>query len=358
MELKVVKTGEEMTQLREQWERLEQQDPDIAIYSTYRFVRAWWQSFGRRANIRLHLVCVYHNNALVGIGPFAVVERRKGPFRYKLLEFAGRGDYLNVLTDRSLNPLTVIKYIFQGLVPGDWDITQLSYIPASSQLAAYLLKSADNPYCQPLVENPYIEIADFADFGRYAEKNLPANVAQYRNKLDRNEDLRFEAVYGNGDGIFEEISQLHRLEKEFLVGEKGRKERQTLFDNRYVADYVRALFLEDEDILTFIYRGREDKLLGYKTCYLYKRVAYSWNGAYNPEYHRYRIGKILYYDILKYLFETGIADRYDFGAGRYPWKFEWTDSFSTTYKYEKAVTGRGKRLAKIRSAANALGGGK
>lgn len=358
MEVKIVSTGEEMAQLQEQWERLEQQDPDIAIYSTYGFVRAWWQSFSRRSNFRLHLVCVYHNNVLVGIGPFVQVERQRGPIRYKILEFAGRGDYLNVLIDRSLNPLTVIKYIFQSLAKGDWDIIQLSYIPASSQLAAYLFKSQENPYFQPLVENPLIDFTAFASFRQYAEENLPANVVKYRNKFSRNEGLRFEAIYGNRNDIFEEISQLHRLEKEYLVGEKGRKERQSLYEKRYVADYIRELFQRDKDILTFTYRGRDNQLIGYKTSFLHKGTAYSWNGAYNPEYNSYSIGKILYYDILEHLFATGIVHRYDFGAGRYQWKFEWTDNFSTTYKYEKAVTGRGKRLDKIRSTVTALRGGK
>src|SRR5690606_874844 len=36
--------------------------------------------------------------------------------------------------------------------------------------------------------------------------------------------------------------------------------------------------------------------------------------------------------ILEFLFSQDQFDRFDFGAGRYPWKFEWTDQFTSTYR--------------------------
>lgn len=357
MDIRIVSNSKELAALQPHWERLEKQDPDLTFYSTFRFIRAWWDSFCGNPNYRLQAVCVYQNQDLVGIGPFTVVQRRKGPFTLRSLEFAGRGDYLNVLTDRSLNPLTIIKYIFKALAAApSWDTIRLTNIPASCQLAAYLLKSEDNRYFLHQIENPFTNLTDYEDFPQFAKKNLPGKVVKLRNKLAREVGFQFEVVPGNRDGVFQKISQLHRLEKQFLVENMGRGERHSLYEDKFSSDFVQNLFTGTDNVLTFLYKDEEGNLLGYKTCYLYDRVALTWNGAYNPQYYQYSIGKIFYFDILRYLIENRLADRFDWGAGRYQWKFEWTSDFSATYKYEKALTKLGKGFLRARALFHGLKG--
>lgn len=72
--------------------------------------------------------------------------------------------------------------------------------------------------------------------------------------------------------------------------------------------------------------------------FLFRRTALSWTSAYHPAVAGYRLGKVLQYDILTELLATGEADHFDFGAGRYPWKFEWAESFDASYRLRMAAS--------------------
>lgn len=355
MDVRIVSTTEGLEDLQQPWERLEQQDPDTTFYITFRYIKAWWDSFCAKPGLKLHIACVLHNQAVVGIGPLVVTEQRKGPVILKMLEFAGRGDYFNFLVDRTLNPQTIIKYIFKALEEnGDWDIVRMTNIPGHSQLAAYLFKSKDNPYFRHQIENPYADLSGYSDFAGYKAGNLPTKVIKLRNKLEREVGFQFQAVPGNRDGIFARISQLHRLEKQYLVKQMGKSHRHSLFEDKYISQFVRKVFEGTDNVLTFVYSDREGNMLGYKTCYLFNRVALSWNGAYHPEFNKYSIGKIFYHDILEYIMDNKLADCFDWGAGRYQWKFEWTNTFTSTYKYEKPLTKKGRGFLKSRALFQAL----
>lgn len=355
MEVKIVNTSEELAALQEPWERLEQQDPDVTFYSTFLCVKAWWDAFSTKPGVSLHIVCVYQNQDLAGIGPFAVVTEKKGFLEQRVLQFAGRGDYLNVLTDRALNPDTVIKYMFAALTEKpEWDVVRLSGIPAQSQLAGYLLKSGDNEYFRHQIENPYADLRGYASFDQYKQQNLPGKVVKLRNKLQREEGFEFAAVPNNQGDIFARIARLHREEKQFLVAQMGRGYRHSLYEDPHISGYVQNIFDRADNVLTFLYQDSAGGLLGYKTCYLYKGTALSWNGGYNPRYFQYSIGKILYYDILDHVLTNRLADVFDWGAGRYPWKFEWTSTFTMTYRLEKPITRKGKGLLRARALVHAV----
>ncbi|MFO7843628.1 MAG: GNAT family N-acetyltransferase [Bacteroidales bacterium] len=343
MEVRVVTTAEELSGLQPEWERLENQDPDVTFYSTFRVVKAWWDSFCNKPGVDLYIVCVYQNNKLAGIAPLAVIAEEKKNRTRKVLQFAGRGDYLNVLLDRTENPETVLKYMFKFLEANpSWEMILLNYIPGGSTLSIYLLKSSDNEYLQYCIENPYIDLKLYNDFADYKKKSLPSKVVKLRNKMQREVGFNFNIVQNNDDNIFERIAELHRLEKHYLVENVGLQHRHSLYEDPYRVRFIKNLFERTNNVLTFVYNDKEGHTLGYKTCYLHNRVLFSWNSAYNPRYAEYSIGKILYYDILEYVFSSNIADVFDLGAGRYPWKFEWTGTFSTTYKFKKKLTIEGK----------------
>ena len=96
--------------------------------------------------------------------------------------------------------------------------------------------------------------------------------------------------------------------------------------------------------MVFLLESEDKDIIVYSNCYFYKRILYSWNTAYDVKYKKYCAGKVLLYEIVKYLFESNIADVYDFGAGRYPWKFEWTNCYNINYKLymwnTKTIKGR------------------
>ena len=189
----------------------------------------------------------------------------------------------------------------------------------------------------------------FNSFETYEKEFVSSKDRKYSNGLQRKIGYNFKAISNDNEEVYEEISQLHINEQNYLVRNKGRKERKSLYNDQFYSEFVKKLYNNNSKVITFKIEDTSGNLLIYKTCYLYKRVLYSWNTAYNPKYENYQLGRIIILKIAKYVFENNIADIFDFGAGRYSWKFEWTDDFIFDYKLDmwNEKTLKGKLLKKM-----------
>jgi LmbE family N-acetylglucosaminyl deacetylase/CelD/BcsL family acetyltransferase involved in cellulose biosynthesis len=319
--------------LTQQWSALADSDPFSTFYASPDFVRPWWNSFQDKSGMELCTIAVHDADRLVGLAPLAIHTEQRGSNEVRVLRFCGRGDYLTILLNAGTNPDAVLKRIFRALEHElDWDIAWLSNVPSNSPVSGYLLRSSLNSSFAFWIENPYINLREYGSFEDYSLRRMPAKARKYRNKFLREIPASFQVFYGDSGQIFERVAELHRLEKDFLVDTKGRQERHSLYEDPYRRRHIEAIFRTTDRTVTFAYTNESGELLAYRTCFRDGRRLLSWNSAYHPRISQYRPGKVLQYDILRYLYASGEADIFDFGAGRYPWKFEWTDDFSVTYR--------------------------
>jgi LmbE family N-acetylglucosaminyl deacetylase/CelD/BcsL family acetyltransferase involved in cellulose biosynthesis len=333
MDTDVVTTTAALEALRPEWEQLEELDAHAPYYVTHRFVRAWCDAYSNQDDVELHVVCARNNGRLVGVAPLSLRREKRKSGEVRVARFASHGDYLSFLLHPDEKPDAVCKRLMETVESAlDWDVLALTNIPAPSPLAGFLMRSSYHPSFTLHVENPIIDLRAYNDFADFTSRHLPSKVRKYRNKLYREHDVTFRVIRGNNQDIFDRMADLHRREKRFLVEQKSRDERYSLFEDTHRTRHVRNVFTGTRDAVTFAYESPEGELLGYRTCYLHHRRLLSWNSAYHPDYFDYRIGKVIQYDVLEHLFADGSADVFDFGAGRYPWKFEWTDEFTTTYR--------------------------
>jgi LmbE family N-acetylglucosaminyl deacetylase len=333
MRTRIIATADEMDALTEQWDALAQGDPFSTFYASPDFVRPWWNAFRDKPGMELCTIAVHEADRLVGLAPLAIHTEQRGNRAVRVLRFCGRGDYLTILLDTSASPDTILKRVFRVLQHElDWDIVWLSNVPGSSPVAGYLMRSPLNTSFAFWIENPYIDLRQYVSFEDYSLRRAPAKARKYRNKFLRDIPASFQVFHGDSGGIFERIAGLHRLEKDFLVDTKGRQERHSLYEDPHRRRHIEAIFRTTDRNVTFAYVDPAGALLAYRTCFRDGRRLLSWNSAYHPRISQYRPGKVLQYDILKHLFASGDTDIFDFGAGRYPWKFEWTDDFSVTYR--------------------------
>lgn len=335
VQLDVITTAAGLADLREEWEALEQRDPHAPYYVTYRYVAAWWAAHADQADLELHVARITNNGRLVGIAPLAIRARGPEGRRTRVLRFAGQGDYLAPILDPDASASAACKVLQRHIESGDgWDRVNLGNIPATSHWAHHLLKSSQNPAFTLHVECPYVDITRYPDLAAFAAENVSSQLRNYRNKFHREVEPNFRVWRGNEGDILSRIVDLHRREKEFLIQQKDRTERYSLFEDPSRLAHIQTLFTGTDDVVTFGFESPDGALIGYITCFAYRRTMLSWNIAYHPDYEKYRIGKVLHHDTLAHLFETGEADRFDFGAGRYSWKFEWTGDFTLTYRLQ------------------------
>lgn len=361
MEGKLITSTEEFYSLKDDWEELQEQDPDVTYYSTFEFNKVWWDVYKKVDDKALFIICIYNDGKVVGIAPFIIEERKKAIFSWKVLKFLGRGDYLGVIINRKEdNALTIIKEIFKAIekFKNKWDRIQLTHIKHNSLLAFYLLKSIQyNQYFKYLIECPCIYFSKYESFDEYKRKYNVKRIRQSRNKLRKQLNFKTQVINNeNNYDVYERISELHKKEQQFLILQKNRTERSSLFNDKYYSKFIKDIYRNNSNVLTFILKDSNDEIIGYNTCYLYKRILHGWNSAYNPIMDKYSIGKILHYETVKYIFENRIADVLDFGAGRYPWKFWFTKDFIYDYQLDmwNLENEKGKKLNNFSKLKNKI----
>lgn len=333
MDIEIVRDAEGLDRLRADWEELEQADAEVPFYSTFAVVRSWWAAYGQDDGHELLVVTARNNGELVGVAPLSYRPQTRFGVPIKEVRFASHGDYLAFLLHPGVRPGTVTRALLDTVfAQSDWDIFNLTNIPASTPFAAALLRSEHHTLLTALSENPYIDLRTHPDFAAFAADRLPSHTRKYRNKFLRETGARFRVVEGDDEDILQRLARLHREERDFLRA-RGRRERHSLFDDARRRALYREVYARPGAARTFVYEDPDGQLLAYRSCFVHRRSLLSWNSAYHPEVEQYRLGKVIQFDILEHCYAQGDVDVFDLGAGRYPWKFEWTDRSTLSYRF-------------------------
>lgn len=335
IETSVCRTTEDLAALREEWERLER--PGESYYTSHRFVSAWWESYRHAPGYRLHVVLVRQEGQLVGVGPFAFRPEKREGEPVTVLRWASHGDYMAVLHARGesvAKPQTISGHVLEELQrvvdEDEAHVVQLTGIPSESAFAWHIRTSQKHhPRLAFLIENPWIDLRE--------PWSAPSHTGKYLRKLRREHDVHLHTFTGDEHGILDRIAEVHRAEKNHLIETQDRTERHSLYDDDRRTEHIRQVFTTTDDAVTFAFLDAEDpatgRVLAYRTVFRDGRRLLSWNSAYRPEFEGYRMGKVLQLAILEHVQEHDLADEFDLGAGKYPWKFEWTPHQRPTYRY-------------------------
>lgn len=330
MNIEIITDVAGLEALRDEWVALERADPHASFYATHDWVRCWWAGHHDAPGVELHVVVVRQNRELVGIAPLAVHPLKRKGQRLRQLRVAGRGDELTFLVSPTANPRTVLKDVFKHLAgEPTWHEVDMTNIPAGSPLARHLLSSELHEHVRFHVESPYI---DLEGRSRVSDLAVPDKLGNYRRRFLRDTGARFAVFEDDTDGIFARLAALHLLEKQHLIEAHGRDDRRSLFEDAHRYAHLEALYRTPGRCITFAYLDAAGELLAHRTCFRHGRRLLSWNSAYHPSVERYRVGKVIQYDIVDHVLTNDLADTFDLGAGRYPWKYEWTGEATVSYR--------------------------
>ena len=335
MHIKIISDGEEFKNIKDLWESLEDKDRNITYYNRYKYIYECWNNLYR--DNELFIVCVYEGKVPLCIAPMMIVDKSKFGINFKSIEIIGCGDYRNFICNNTLKDKTIniaIKEIFKLIEEKKCERIFFTHIKSNSNLSTYLLRNSKyNDNFKYLIECPIHYFNKFNNFDEYFNFRFkPKEIKRYINKLEKDIGYIFEIKYG--DEILSKLKELHSFEKDYLVKNKNKKERKSLFEEENRFNIIKNLYKNNNECITFILKNKKDEILIYDTCYLFRGILYCWNTAYDPRYEKYDLSKVLNYEIFKYIYENPQLEvnGYEYGAGRYSWKFRWADDFNLLYK--------------------------
>lgn len=332
MEYQIITTIEEFASIKTEWERVEKSAPNTMFFSTFEYRFTWWEVYKNHPDYNLWIVCIKHNNSIVGIAPFVLKETHKRFISYTSLMFLGEGDYKDflILNNPEIKAESVYKVIFETINTYEhlWDEIRLSHISQKSSLALYLLKSEYNRNFKYLIENPYINLKEFMDFNEFSSKRIPKKTKQYSNRLKRETNYSFHITNKN---FINEFSKIHIAEKNHLHS-YGKTHRTSLFENSLSYKFIDSLFSKGLYTSYYLFDNNLNEIMIFNYGFIHNSVFNSITTAFNPSYSNLGVGKILYYEIFKNNFINPLWEIFDTGTGRYPWKFEWATGFNFLYQ--------------------------
>jgi|GEM_PF-1370594 len=340
MKCKIITSIEEFYKLEQQWERLQVIDADATIYSTFRFAKAWCEAHRDDKDRRLFIICIFQGDDVLGIAPFSIEYHSKWGLKYRELVFLGMGDFFTVMVDHTKeNPMSIFRKIFDCVEENNdnWDKVNLQNIVNDSKLGLFFLKNRKYNgllgYSRYNLECPNIHFDRFESFEHYKDYFISKSINRNMRKLKETEDYEIEVC--KDTDVYELMATLHIGEQEYLKNAKNRLDRQSLFADEKKCAFVRNIYKGNNNLMTFFLKSKnQNKYIAYEACYIYKDVLHSWNSAYDPEFEKFSVGSVISLEIIRYCFENKIAAKLDMGCGRYPWKFDFTDRFTSLYQLE------------------------
>lgn len=356
MDYRIVNTTEEFRSLKIEWEKLEQIAPEASFFSTFEYCFTWWEAYQNQPDYKLWIICILQNSECIGIAPLMIQKQKKRFLRFSSLLFLAPGDYKDFLIDikSGVKPATFYKRIFAIIEENEdlWDEMHLTHISHKSPLAGYLLKSKYNPYFNYLIENPYINIAEYENFESFTSDNMPSKTIQYVNRLKK---LTNYSLHITTENMIESFAYIHIAEKNHLQNE-GKYERHSLFEDELRRSLFYELFSKGLISSYYLYDNVKNKILIYNFGYIFQNVFHSINTAFDPLYEKLGLGKVMYYEIFKENFINQNWKVLDSGTGRYQWKFEWTSKFNFLYQlyYVKPESKKLLKLIKLRRIKKAI----
>lgn len=329
MDVVKIENVDDMGKYKEDWEELQKSDKQSTFYQSFEYSYIWCKHNLSRED-ELSIYAVYNNNKLVAIAPFFIEKRKKAFLSWMELKFIGMGDYRFILCDDSgVNRYTIYNLIMSTITElKSVDRILLSYIPDNNDFLNYLLSSEKyNSFTNYLTENPIINL-----HGK--ERIIPKKANKKRNKLKKDLNYRFDVKYSVSEELFEEFTNLHKTQQDFMKNKLDRKERRSHFNENKRNEFIKEVSKLDDSSLMFLIRDAEDELIFYRYCYSYKDKLYSWNSSYNYKYHNYNLSDVAILDMLDYLEKQEAFNLLDLGSGGYAWKFRWTKEFNLVYSFD------------------------
>ncbi|WP_158702685.1 GNAT family N-acetyltransferase [Paenibacillus faecalis] len=339
MSTRIVTDTEGFLSIKEDWERLEQVDTNITYYSTFHFNYTWWLTHGQAQANQLFIICCYRDNKLVGIAPLQIRMVDKKILKCNVLCFLGKGDYFDFIIDsRQFSVGTIMKSLFAVIEENatKWDKIDLTHLPMQSRLLGYLLRHDQyNPHVKYLTSCPRIHMDEHKTYEQFSEEHFSTKMRKKLQKLRKQAPYRFKVMTGReSSDIYDKISHVHKMQKQYMHQEKGRTERRSIFEDPGNERFLKRLFNNNDHVVIFLLELEDGEIIIYSCCYLYNQILYDWNSGYSPEFsHFHGISDVLQMEMMKYLYEARQVKQIDLGAGSYSWKFKWTRNFIVSYSF-------------------------
>ena len=341
-----VRVWKEMASLRDTWQKL-QSDGRCHVFQTFEWVNDWLETVGKSLHVEPFIISasIDEQDEPFLIIPFAI--RRMAGVR--ILGMAGgyHADYTGGVIAGDADACMAESLwgeVMRLAKVEDVDLVWLSNIPEQ-------IDGRPNPVfsdsCIQTSEAHAVSIEGSwrAFYESRVKSRIRADSRRQIKRLSEIGELSFRIAHDES-----EINML----TEIMINQKRA---------RYKAMGVKDQFLKPENRKFFMRRNEgnmgvrphvaalllDDRILAVHWGEIYHGTFYYLMPSHDPLWEKYSPGRLLLEHLLEWCFSNGLRC-FDFTGGGEAYKLEWANSVTVLYKYERALTIKGKAFLMASSA--------
>ena len=322
-------------ELKEKWDELLSFNSYKNIYLTYEWAYAWWKVFGDR--YKLMIITVQENEMWYALAPFMIQKLSPVlPNSAQNLLFIGTGlsDYHDILLKQGFEKTaieSILKYLIN--VYKNWGIIRLRHFPENSKTPLMVINTVKNGIDQTkidlvfkeTVKCPYLPLnSNWELYYKNVSRNLRSDVARKLNKIKKKFKVEFEKIEPEHESDYRDY--IDAFIKLNLKRWKQKNERNLFAfenpDHQKFYNEVTKEFAPKKSVLFYVLK-LDSEIVAYIYCFKYNNVIYHWNTAFDPDYFRFSVGKILHRLAIEDAFRSGYSE-FNFMRGDEDYKLKWT----------------------------------
>lgn len=355
--IQLVTSETQFAELGDQWQKLAALDEQASLFNDWDWNSLWWAHYQHLG--QLHVLLVFCEEQLVGIGPFYRTLSVIGFGQVDTLRFIGTGgdtspDDLNVLAHPRFKQEvanSLCDHLFKQ------PLKRMLLADVSQRSAFYQAFKSRAINSSGYALNPVVHRRRCAD--------LPDNWAGYRQQISRNTHKQIKRrqnrllALGNVqfklcrteqqvDVAFESLVRLH-VARWQTKGQSG-----SFGTDRYLRFHqalMRALLPKDQ--LWLITFEVNNEIVAVEYAFLYKRILLFFQSGFNPDYEHLSPGHALMTFAIKRAIESGVR-RIDLLKGDYRYKSSYANQELSSADLRYYVKGLYGFIAKMKDQRVAL----
>jgi CelD/BcsL family acetyltransferase involved in cellulose biosynthesis len=326
LQLRAMNGWEEMQPVRSAWEELLAESASDTIFLTWEWLKSWWDAYGLGQPFFL---TGWDSDRLAGIAPFYRTPVGEATFTpLGLLRLVGDGstdsDNLDFIVRRGLES-DFLQAALDWLSDhsSEWDVLELSSIPAESGVASALEREAATrrwPCWRRETEHAIVPLpATPEEYFSGLSSNMRGSARSKVRRLESRHRVRLRRCENIEElpGALETLYQMHgsrwQLRDEpgnFLLPERRK------FYAAMASEFLKRGWLD------FWLLDVDERVVAAEFGFRYNGSYFFLQSGFDSEYAGESVGFVLKVQILRELIHQGVK-YYDFLGGSDPYKYRW-----------------------------------
>jgi len=324
LRIQVITAENEFAALGDQWQQLAVRDEQAMLFNDWQWNSLWWQHYKHLGH--LHILLVFNEQQLVGIGPFYRNRSKAFGFgKMDTLRFIGTGantspDDVNIVADPTFRRQVadaLCDYLFRQ------KFQRMLLMEVSEKSTFYSVFRSRAQAMPGYSLEPVVHSRRYANlpkswsvFREQISRNTHKRLKRRKNRLDATKAVEFKICRTQSeiDVAFDALVRLHMLRWKTRghTGSFGSEDYRLFHQN-----LVRELLLREQ--LWLITLEVEGVIVGVEYAFLYKQTLMFFQTGFDPEFAHLSPGHVLMTYAIKTAIESGV-ERIDMLKGDYQYK--------------------------------------